>query len=207
MRLLEVVLRELKLPAGPAGISVVLYNDAMATWIAFFRGINVGGNNVLPMKGLAALILKSGCSDVQTYIQSGNVVFRSNKKNQARLAKDLSAAVEKQHGFAPHVLILSPDELERAIRANPYRQAESNHKSLHLFFLSRPAVQPDLQSIEQCKAATESFVLKNNVFYLHAPNGVGKSKLAARVERLLGVEVTARNWQTATKVLAMAQIM
>jgi uncharacterized protein (DUF1697 family) len=76
----------------------------MATFIALLRGINIGGNHPLPMKELSALLTEMGLRDVQTYIQSGNVVFRCDEKNKAALAAKISSAIKAQHGFAPQVL-------------------------------------------------------------------------------------------------------
>ena len=176
----------------------------MSVWIAFFRGINVGGHNLLPMKALAALMEKSGCEKVQTYIQSGNVVFHSTKRAD-ELEKCISAAVVKAHGFQPRVFLIGTKELKRAIKSNPFPHATENYKSLHLYFLSERPKRPDLKGLNALKAADESFVLTKEVFYLHAPAGIGKSKLAGRAEILLGVAATARNWQTVTKIIAMAE--
>jgi len=175
----------------------------MTTWIAFFRGINVGGNNLLPMKSLVALLQKLGHEDVRAYIQSGNVIFRSAQKNSTEMEKKISAAVHKAHGFEPRVLMLMFKELENAIAANPFPQAEAEHKSLHLYFLARPAKQPTIEALNAIKKSNESFALTKTVFYLHAPDGIGKSKLAGRVEKLLGVPATARNWRTVCEVRKM----
>jgi uncharacterized protein (DUF1697 family) len=87
--------------------------------------------------------------------------------------------------------------------SNPFPQAEERPSALHLFFLSEPSSNPDFELLNTLKAGSESFVLTEDVFYLHAPDGIGRSKLAARVERLLGVDVTARNWRTVSKVAEM----
>ena len=79
----------------------------MNTWIALFRGINVGGANALPMKELKALLEKNDCCDVQTYIQSGNVIFRSPLSDAGRVEERLAKAVAKRHGFEPRVLLLT----------------------------------------------------------------------------------------------------
>lgn len=175
----------------------------MTTLIALLRGINVGGNNKLPMKELSALLDGMGLRDVQTYIQSGNVVFRCELKNKATLAAKISSAIEAQHGFAPHILLLEAAELEKAMAGNPYREAESEPKSLHLFFLDEVPRQPDLRALEALKAGNERYTLAGKVFYLHAPDGVGNSKLAARAEKLLGVTASARNWNTVSKLAEM----
>jgi uncharacterized protein (DUF1697 family) len=173
------------------------------TYIALFRGINIGGNHLLPMKDLKLILENNGCADVRTYIQSGNVIFCSAMSDAARLAKRLGAAVSKGHGFEPRVLVLTRAELENAAAGNPFPKASEDPKSLHLFFLTKPPQKPDLRACEALKAKTERFELKGNVFYLHTPDGFGTSKLAGRAERLLGVEATARNWRTVTTLLEM----
>jgi uncharacterized protein (DUF1697 family) len=157
------------------------------------------------MKDLKALIEKNGCKDVQTYIQSGNVIFRSAITDVATLCGRITAGVSKSHGFEPRVLILTRAELERAAAASPFPQAHENPKSLHLFFLSETPKKPDVKSLELLKAPTEDFSLKGKVFYLYTPDGFGISKLGARVEQLLGVAATARNWRTVTTLLDMAK--
>lgn len=175
----------------------------MTTLIALLRGINVIGNNKLPMKELSALMTDMGLCDVQTYIQSGNVVFRSNLKNKATLPAKISAAIKAQHGFAPHVLLLEAEELRKAMAGNPYPAAVAEPKSLHLFFLDEVPQHPDLKSLEANRTNSERFKLAGKVFYLHTPDGFGPSKLAARVEKSLGVAATARNWNTVCKLAEM----
>jgi uncharacterized protein (DUF1697 family) len=177
----------------------------MKTYIALFRGINVGGSHMLPMKDLKLMLEQNACVDVRTYIQSGNVIFRSTMSDVERLAKRLTAAVSKSHGFEPRVLVLTRAELESAAAGNPFPEASENPKSLHLFFLSEAPQKPDLKACETLKAKTERFELKGPIFYLHTPEGFGTSKLAGRAERLLGVAATARNWRTVTTLLEMAK--
>jgi uncharacterized protein (DUF1697 family) len=89
--------------------------------------------------------------------------------------------------------------------SNPYPQAEAQPKTLHLFFMAKPPPAADIHGMNKLKAPSECFELERNILYLYTPKGFGTSKLAARVDRLLGVETTARNWRTCTKVLAMAE--
>ena len=176
----------------------------MSTRIALLRGINVGGKNILPMKDLVELLQALKLENVRTYIQSGNVVFDGGPTAAAPLGERISKSIEKQHGFKPTVLILSASQLRQAMKANPFRNAQSEPKTLHLGFLASPASQPDIESIEAAKAPSERFKLTDTVFYLHAPDGIGRSKLASKVERLLGVPVTGRNWRTVLKLSEMA---
>lgn len=175
----------------------------MTTLIALLRGINVIGNNKLPMTELSALLEGMGLRDVQTYIQSGNVVFRCDLKSKATLAAKISAAIKAQHGFAPHVLLLEAAELKKAMAGNPYPEAVAEPKSLHLFFLDDAPQHPDLKSLDAVKTDSERYKLANKVFYLHTPDGFGTSRLAARAEKLLGVAATARNWNTVCKLAKM----
>ena len=175
----------------------------MTTLIALLRGINIGGNHPLPMKDLSALLTGMGLREVQTYLQSGNVVFRCNVKNKAALAAKISGAIEAQHGFAPQVLLLDAAELRKAIADNPYPEAEVDPTSLSLLFLAEAPQHPDLKSLEAIKTDSERFRLVDKVFYLHAPEGFGRSKLAARAEKLLGVTASGRNWNTVCKLAEM----
>ena len=176
----------------------------MTTLIALLRGINIGGNHPLPMDELSALLTGMGMCDVRTYIQSGNVVFRCAVKNKTTLAAKITAAIEAQYGFAPYVLLLDAAELRKAMKGNPYPEAEADPKSLSLLFLAETPQHPDLKSLEALKTDSERFKLIGKVFYLHAPEGFGRSRLAARVEKLLGVAASGRNWNTVCKLAEMA---
>lgn len=177
----------------------------MNTCVALFRGINVGGSNIVPMKDLTALLRNLGCGNVRTYIQSGNAVFRHQERSSSRLAASIREAIRASHGFEPEVLLLSTDKLERAVSSNPFPDAESEPSQLHLFFLAAALENPDLDLIEGLRADTERLALTDDVAYLHAPDGIGRSKIAARMERALGVAATARNWRTVGKILEMAR--
>lgn len=176
----------------------------MPLYVAFLRGINVGGNNMLPMKELAALLSGEGFTDLATYIQSGNVVFRSARAGATSLEKRIARAVAKRWAFEPRVLVLSVDELERAAKRNPFPQADASPKALHLFFLSKKPAAASVRALAETAARGEALELDGKVLYLYTPNGFGTSKLAGRAERILGVDATARNWRTVTRVLEMA---
>lgn len=175
----------------------------MNTYIGLLRGINVGGNNKLPMKELKAVLEGMGLTKVKTYIQSGNVVFQSERTDVKALSDEMTAAIEKSHGFAPRLFVMDSQQLNSAIDANPYPEAIDEPKSLHFYFLNAAAESPDLESLRDLQKENERFELTDSVFYLHAPDGIGRSKLAEKVERLLGVAVTARNWRTVSKVKEM----
>jgi uncharacterized protein (DUF1697 family) len=173
----------------------------LQNYVALFRGINVGGAGALPMKDLAATLQGLGFEGVQTYIQSGNAVFRSAPIDADRAAREIRAAILEGYGFAPAVLLLTAEELREAAANNPFETADG--KALHLFFLESLPTSPDLAALAAVKAETERFELCGKVFYLYAPDGIGRSRLAARVERSLGVPATARNWNTVSVLLSM----
>lgn len=175
----------------------------MKTYLALFRGINVGGKNPLPMKVLAALLGELGARNVRTYIQSGNAVLESAARDPAQLAGKIGAAVKERCGFEPNVLLLEREDLERAVAGNPFPEVETDPKALHLGFLASTPERPDLAALEGLRRDGERFQLVQRVFYLHAPAGVGRSKLAASAERLLGVPMTDRNWRTVCKLRDM----
>jgi uncharacterized protein (DUF1697 family) len=175
----------------------------MPTYIALLRGIG-GGIRTLPMKEAVAALEAIGLENVRSYIATGNFVLSSRKK-APQLARDIETCIEKNFGFFSKTFVLSVEELERAIKQNPFPQAGQDHKSLHLFFLAGPAKDAKLDEMNAIKASSEQFALKKQVFYLYTPKGFSSSKLAERVQRLLGVETTARNWRTVTNLLALAR--
>jgi uncharacterized protein (DUF1697 family) len=177
-----------------------------AHYIALFRGINVGGKNRLPMKALVGILEENGYTGIQTHIQSGNVIFQSTSAKSKMFARIVGAAIADRYGFQPGIVVLSAQELKKASAANPFPKAEAESKFLHLYFLNKGPKAPDLEALNRLKSDSESFRLIGNVFYLHAPDGIGRSKLAARAEKLLGVEATARNWNTVTRLLEMTRV-
>ncbi|MBD1918383.1 MULTISPECIES: DUF1697 domain-containing protein [Cyanophyceae] len=177
----------------------------MTTYIALIRGINVGGKSHLPMKALVAMLEEVGCRQVKTYIQSGNAVFESEEKDVLKLSSQISCAIGQQYNFAPCVLILEIQEIQRAIAENPFPQASADPKAVHLGFLATPPEHPKLEKLEALRKDSEDFRLLDKVFYLYAPEGIGRSKLAAHTEKLLGVAMTSRNWQTVSAIWDIAQ--
>jgi uncharacterized protein (DUF1697 family) len=159
------------------------------------------------MRDLVEVLESLGLKNVKTYIQSGNVVFQSVNTNPIELSRKISTTIEKTCGLAPQVLLFGIKELQAAIASNPFPQGEREPKSLHLFFLDSVPRNPDLETLESIKTKSEQFKLANQVFYLYAPDGIGRSKLAAKVEKALGVAVTARNWRTVNEVMSIAMAL
>lgn len=157
----------------------------------------------MPMAELRTTFESAGCRSVRTYIQSGNVVFASPTKSKQNLGKRLGDAIEDQFGFRPSILLLSEDDFRSAVANNPFLDAVAEPKTLHFFFLDSPPNSPDMKAIDKLAVPTERFELIDAIFYLHTPNGFGRSKLAACAERKLGVPATARNYTTVKNLAEM----
>lgn len=168
----------------------------MQRFIILFRGVNVGGNNLLPMKLLVPLLQRHGYRDVSWYIQSGNLVLSSDTDPE----QNIQHLVFEQFGFSPEVFAIKRDDFCRAVATNPF--SEHDGKLVHLFFCQQ-TIKLDEAAITQYLADTESYTVDSNVFYLHAPDGIGRSKLVARITQVLGQTATARNLNTVNKLLAM----
>lgn len=151
------------------------------------------------MKELVSVMTQSGAGSVRTYIQSGNVIYSGSPES----AESATVLIEKQHGFKPDVLVLDTAAFRKAVIDNPFRNAEG--KTCHVAFCKSAPESVDHSRIERLKTGTESYALKGNVFYLYAPDGIGRSKLAANIEACLGVPVTARNLNTVNRLAEMVK--
>lgn len=170
----------------------------MNTYIILLRGINVGGKNEIPMKELKVLLEKNGFEHVKTYIQSGNVVFESISKPNT----DIGKIIQKKFGFNPKFLLLSEKDLLSAVMNNPYQGYEG--KFVHFYFCEKTPSM-NTEKIEKMASNTENYQLIDNVFYLHAPEGIARSKLVVNIESCLGVSATGRNLNTVNKIMALAK--
>jgi uncharacterized protein (DUF1697 family) len=163
----------------------------------------VGGKNKLPMAELVKILESLGFQNVKTYIQSGNAVFQFKEVDVIELASVISFEIEKMCGFAPKVLLLTADELDTAIDENPFPVSDAEARTLHLGFLAAEPENVNFEKLTALKAESEHYCLTPKVFYLYAPDGVGKSRLAAAAEKIIGVEMTDRNWNTVIKLKEM----
>jgi uncharacterized protein (DUF1697 family) len=170
----------------------------MPRFVALLRGINVGGHRKVPMARLREAMGAAGFDDVSTYLQSGNVVLSASESDADAVAREVERAIVEAFGFDVDVLVRSGAELAAVIAENPFAaQAAADPKRVHASFLAdqlRPAALDDL---ETARFAPEEVVAGDRVLYLHLPEGIGRSKLAAALtDRRLGTLATARNWRT-----------
>jgi len=171
----------------------------MTAFAALLRGINVGGKNILPMSEFRDLLATLGCEDIATYIQSGNAVFRHDETT-IHLSDLISEAVSLEFGFQIPVMVLTASEFAAIVAANPFMGDISEPKFLHVWFLRETTAKANTKRMDEIASDSEAFLLTDSAFYLHAPDGVGRSKLAGDVERCLGVPATARNWRTVSRI-------
>ncbi|ESY83000.1 hypothetical protein X740_03400 [Mesorhizobium sp. LNHC221B00] len=174
------------------------------TFVALFSGINVGGNRIVKMAELRTFFEDLGFSDVATYVQSGNAVFRVRKGDAATLAKQIEAAFEKKWGFHSRIMVRDLSWFERLVNENPYPEAAADHTKLHAYALEREPTAEEVARLTEKCTDPERFEVKGDVLYLSAPDGLGKSVFANLIPRVLKVPCTARNWRSVLALLEMA---
>jgi len=173
------------------------------SYVALFRGINVAGKNILPMKELAAALENMGFCNVKTYIQSVNVIFKTRSKVGKKTAADIAGRILKEKGVTSRVFLLGQSELEQIVKNNPFETV--NGRILHVYFLDSIPENPELTNLRSLKANSEQFQLNGKTLYLYTPDGFGRSKLASQVEKILKVPLTSRNWNTVSKLQVMIE--
>jgi uncharacterized protein (DUF1697 family) len=177
----------------------------MKTWIALLRGVNVGGNSSLSMKGLRELLEGLGHTSVATYIQSGNCVFQSKSANAAKISEGIAGAIKSGFGFKPAVITLSLKELDAALEDNPFPQGSGDLKSVHVFFLCETAGKADMASLKALCVGEEEVALLGKRLYTYTPAGVGRSKMASKIGKFVPVDMTARNLRSVGKIAELAR--
>lgn len=176
----------------------------VARWIGLFRGINVGGNNKLPMADLRELAIGLGFTDVATYIQSGNLVLTA-AGSADQLEAQLADAVAARFGFRPVILMRGLPQWQAALAANPFADRVTDGKQLHLFFLDGPADRFEPDALRALAVEGEDFALIGDILYLFARDGIGRSKLAEKLPRYLPARHSARNFNSVEAILALAR--
>jgi uncharacterized protein (DUF1697 family) len=176
----------------------------MTTYVALLRGINVGRSRKVKMDELRKVFERLGHEHVSTYIQSGNVIFHSPKR-EPTVVRDLEAAIHEQFGIEVSVVLRSVDELAALIDKNPFLSREPDRSRLHVVFLPVAPHARQLKTIDDSAYLPDEFAVVGREVYLRCPNGIGRTKLDANFfNRRIGVAGTARNWNTTTKLLELA---
>jgi uncharacterized protein (DUF1697 family) len=175
------------------------------------RGINVGGHNKVAMADLRDIAARLGHTDVATYIQSGNLVFTSGVSNAAALADALEAAIAARLGMRPAVVVVSAAQVAQVIADNPFPH-ETNPKYVHAVFRRDRADKAGTAAVAAAvnrarqKGSRDDAAVVGSTLFLHTPDGLGRSELAAELARSSVQSAgTARNWATVTKLMAMLE--
>jgi uncharacterized protein (DUF1697 family) len=180
----------------------------MTTYIALLRGINVSGHHKINMAELKQLFLDLGYKDVSTYIQSGNVIFKSNIKEPILIEDTIISAISRHFGHAIKVLVITKNEITTIFNSNPFlaKDPTMDISKLYVTILHKKADLAGIPPIEILAATSDDeFKLIENTIYLFCPNGAGNTKLTNNLfEKKLKTAATTRNWRTITKLLELS---
>lgn len=179
----------------------------MPVIIAMLRGVNVGGHNKIKMEELRALCKTLNLRDACTYVQSGNLIFKTDERDLARLAKRLQDAIERKFGFRPDVMLRTAAEMREVIRRNPFakRRGIEPSRLLVTFLASEPASDAR-EMAGEIETAPEELRMERREVYIYFPNGMARPKVSwSTIERILKTSGTGRNWNSVTKILEMAE--
>jgi uncharacterized protein (DUF1697 family) len=174
--------------------------------ISMLRAVNVGGHNTIPMAELRDLYESLRFGGVQTYVQSGNVIFSSRESDLDILERDIANAIERRFGSRIDVILRTASEMREVIRKNPFaaRQGIEPNKLL-VTFLARDPGREARDCVLAMKTEPDEIRFETRELYTYFPHGMGKSKLpVATIARLLKVPGTGRNWNSVTKMLEIA---
>jgi len=180
----------------------------MNSYISILRGINVGGRKKIKMADLTILYEQLGFQDVVTYIQSGNVGFKTAVNQEDELIAMIQQAIEAQYGFQVPVQIRTNQEMQAIIDNCPFSSldlVENGTKVLVTFLASVPSTEK-IEAVMEYVIAPEELVVRGREIYLHCPNGYGRTKLSNQfLERKLKVTATTRNWRSVQKLYALSE--
>jgi len=194
--------------AGRSAFCSILFG-AMKVIISLLRGINLGGHHKIKMSELCALYGRLGHWNARSHIQSGNVVFRTQEKNLASIVEKLESAIENKYGFHADVVVRTTAELRDVIHRNPFaKRKDVEPGKLVVTFLSRKPAPEVSDLLHSLKPHPEEMHLDGREIYTYFPEGAGRSKLFAGLSgKLLKNEGTARNWNTVSKLLEIAEAL
>jgi uncharacterized protein (DUF1697 family) len=182
---------------------------SMNIYISLLRGINVGGQKKLTMETLREMYQDLGFTNIKTYLQSGNVVFESPAIEADLLRQQIEAGIAQACGYAVQVFIRHVNKIQHIVSDNPFLEdANIDIRKLHVSFLYQQPTQSAWSKVSAPVNINDQFARGDTVIYLYYPNGYAKAKIPASFfEKLLGVSVTDRNWNTATALYNIAAEM
>ena len=175
------------------------------TYISILRGINVSGQKMIKMDALCKMYASLNLANVQSYIQSGNVIFRSRGFNDTELETSIQQKIQEDFGFEVPLMVKDLKEFSHVVMNNPFLKIRKGTEGLHVTFLSRAPDPENLNKIISASYAPDEFKVDGKIIYLHCPNGYGRTKLTNNFfESKLKVVATTRNWKTVNELLNMA---
>ena len=179
----------------------------MAVIISMLRGVNLGPHNRLKMEELRALYESLKLREAQSYVQSGNVIFRSEEKDLVALGRRIETAIEKKFGFRPPAILRTTAELREAIAKNPFaKRRDIEPRKLLVTFLDRDPGKEIREQVLKIDTAPEELRMEGREVYIYFPNGMARPKMKwAAIERVLKTQWTGRNWNSVRKMLEMAE--
>ncbi len=179
----------------------------MASHVALLRGINVGGKHKLPMKQLVEIFEGLGCTEVTTYIQSGNIVFRAKVTPARQIADAVSEEIARRFGYQAPVVLRRPSELREVLARNPFLKAGMDTKMLCVGFLATRASASKVRSLDPDRSPPDTFAIRGREIYLCCPNGMARTKLTNQYfDAKLETICTIRNWATLRKLVDMTAV-
>ncbi len=175
----------------------------MAQYVLLLRGVNVGRGNGLPMADLRAMLAKIGCTNIQTYVQTGNAVF-GTRLEAAAFTKAIQGELERFMGRPIATTLRTRAQMSAIVNANPFAGVATNPACLCVTFLSDAPTKSEIAPLHAGNFAPELFRVSGKEIYTWHPNGQGRSPLAAALGKLrFRGAVTTRNWNTVQKLLLM----
>ena len=178
----------------------------MTTYISILRGINVSGHKLIKMELLKKMCGNLGFSNIQTYIQSGNIIFHSAKTGTKKLSSTIKEAIKKEFGFDVPVITLTLAELEAIINLNPF--TKDKHLDVAFFHVTILDALPGKEHIallSKAEIKNDKFEAVKQTIYLYCPDGYGNTKLNNTfIEQKLKVSATTRNWKTINQLFTLA---
>lgn len=176
----------------------------MPVFVALYRGINVGGKHLVRMEALRAMHQRLGHQGVQSYIQSGNLVFKAPCSATA-ITRKVAAEFAGEFGFAAKVIVVDAKRWRTMVEDNPYAKfTAAKPPMVHVGICEGEPSAKELKALLTKTGGSERFVIATNVVYLHTPAGLGTSKFAAGMEKAAGVPMTMRNWRTVEALWKLA---
>jgi len=179
----------------------------LSTSVALLRGLNLGSKNRISMTDLAQMFMEAGCTDVRTFIQSGNVIFKASPSKLEKLPALIAKCIEERFGFKIPVVLRTAEQLGETIQNNPFLKAGAAEDMLHVYFLAALPDAGNVKGLDAARSLPDAFSVRGRDVYVQLPNGMARTKLSnAYFDSRLATISTARNWRTVLKLFELMQV-